>query len=387
MKLARSLQSLKPSYIREILAAAKAPHMISLAGGLPAEDTFPMHILAPIMTQLAQHPSLFQYGPTQGYEPLLAYCDQHFAYHPTHTSLITTGSQQGLDLIARAYLDAGDAIVMEAPSYLGALQVFELAQARILPVAQTSTGPDLTQLEAYFAKHSPKLFYAVPDFHNPTGVCWSHATREHVATLCQRYGVVLLEDAPYRELRFSGESLPMVSEFCPEQAVVLRSFSKYVSPGMRVGVITGPERFISPLITLKQAADLHSSVPMQALLLETLMHSDFPQHIQAIRTLYQVRYQVLIGALAEQLPHCAATPIDGGMFVWLTLPRCDVEQLAAHLLQQGVAVVPGSVFYPADVGAPPCCAVRLSFTHAEPDALVEGVSRIAAVMSGLELVS
>lgn len=379
MELAQSFQSLKPSYIREILAAASTPDVISLAGGLPAEQAFPMDLFASIMARIGQQSSLFQYGPTQGYRPLLDYCDQHFSYHPTHTSLITTGSQQGLDLIARAYLNAGDYVVMEAPSYLGAVQVFELAQARILTVTQTAAGPDLAQLEVYFAEHAPKLFYAVPDFHNPTGICWSYSTREQVAKLCQCYDVVLLEDAPYRELRFAGEALPMVSEFCPEQSVVLRSFSKFAAPGIRVGAVTGPERFIAPLITLKQAADLHSSVPMQALLLEVLSHPNFAKHLQALRTLYQSRYQTLVDAITKQLPNCSAEPVSGGMFVWLTLPDCDVDQLAATLLESGVAVVPSSVFYPAITGAP-LSAVRLNFTHAEPDALVDAVTKMANVL-------
>lgn len=380
MELAQSFQSLKPSYIREILATAGAPDIISLAGGLPAEQAFPMQIFTPIMTSLAQQTELFQYGATQGYAPLLAYCDRHFSFRPTDKSLITTGSQQGLDLIARAYLNPGDAIAMEAPSYLGAVQVFELAQARILPITQTSEGPDLAQLEQCFSEHAPKLFYAVPDFHNPTGVCWSQAIREQVAKLCQCYDVVLVEDAPYRELRFAGEALPMVSSFCSEQAIVLRSFSKYASPGIRVGAITGPEGFVNPLIILKQAADLHSSMPMQALLLGLLTHPDFPQHLQTIRALYQSRYQMLANAIAKHLPSCFASPVEGGMFVWLTLPTCDVDLLAKTLLENGVAVVPSSVFYPSHFKTPHT-AVRLNFTHAEPEALVEAVSRMATLLA------
>lgn len=382
MELTQSLQCLQPSYIREILAVAGDPNTISLAGGLPAEQSFPMPIFQSIMSQLANDSSLFQYGPTQGYTPLLDYCDQHFSLSPTDQSLVTTGSQQGLDLIARAYLNPSDGIVMEAPSYLGAVQVFELAQARIIPVDQTSDGPDLTQLEQCFAQHSPKLFYAVPDFHNPTGVCWSLAVRKQVAQLCRRYDVVLIEDAPYRELRFAGEMLPMVSELCPEQAIVLRSFSKYASPGIRLGVITGESHYIHPLITLKQASDLHSSLPMQALLLGLLTHDHFPQHLQAIRSLYESRYKILAIAIAEYLPDsCSAWPIEGGMFLWLILPTCDVNTLAKTLLKNGVAVVPSSVFYPAHMEGS-YSALRLNFTNAEPEALVKAVSRMASALAG-----
>lgn len=237
MDIAESLQQVKSSYIREILAAASDSKVISLAGGLPDEATFPIELMRSTLVGLAEHPHVFQYGATAGYSPLIDFLKNAFALPASHEVMITTGSQQGLDLIARAYINPADKVVMEAPSYLGAMQVFGLAQAHIVTVTQTPEGPNLEELAQCFQSQQPKMFYAVPDFHNPTGISWSLNTRKKVAELCKIFNVVLVEDVPYRELRFAGEVYPLVSDFCPEQSIVLRSFSKIASPGLRLGEI------------------------------------------------------------------------------------------------------------------------------------------------------
>ncbi|MGN2612786.1 PLP-dependent aminotransferase family protein [Aliivibrio fischeri] len=380
MEIAHSLQQIKSSYIREILAAASDKNVISLAGGLPDEETFPIEIMKPILESLSDMPDVFQYGATAGYAPLLEFLTQKFELPENHLPMICTGSQQGLDLIARAYINPGDTVVMEAPSYLGAMQVFGLVQASISTVSQTEFGPNLEELEQCFIQESPKMFYAVPDFHNPTGVCWSLETRKKVAELCIQYNVAFIEDAPYRELRFTGEALPMVSTFCPQDSIVLRSFSKIASPGLRIGVVTGKKSYIEPLIKVKQGADLHSSVPMQALLLGLLKHEKFEQHMQTIQTLYKQRYDVLYNELKAQLPaQCEVNSVDGGMFIWVSLPDCDTFELANTLIANEVAVVPSPVFYPKPEGSP--AALRLNFTNAKPNELVEAVNRLTNVLN------
>ncbi|EHN68242.1 PLP-dependent aminotransferase family protein [Aliivibrio fischeri] len=380
MEIAHSLQQIQSSYIREILAAASDKNVISLAGGLPDEETFPIEIMKPILESLSDMPDVFQYGATAGYAPLLEFLTQKFELPENHLPMICTGSQQGLDLIARAYINPGDTVVMEAPSYLGAMQVFGLVQANISTVSQTEFGPNLEELEQCFIQESPKMFYAVPDFHNPTGVCWSLETRKKVAELCIKYNVAFIEDAPYRELRFTGEALPMVSTFCPQDSIVLRSFSKIASPGLRIGVVTGKKSYIEPLIKVKQGADLHSSVPMQALLLGLLKHEKFEQHMQTIQTLYKQRYDVLYNELKAQLPaQCEVNAVDGGMFIWVSLPDCDTFELASTLIANGVAVVPSPVFYPKPEGSP--AALRLNFTNAKPNELVEAVNRLTNVLN------
>jgi len=380
VKLAKSLQEIQPSYIREILSAASAPGVISLAGGLPDDTTFPLALMEKSLADLSNSPSLFQYGNTAGYAPLLSYFRERYQLPESHDSIVCTGSQQGLDLIARAFINPGDCVVMEAPSYLGALQVFGLAQANIKSIAQQSDGPDLAQLERYFATGDVSLFYAVPDFHNPTGVCWSLDVRQQVAQLCQRYNVTLIEDVPYRELRFNGDYLPLVSSFCPDNSLVLRSFSKIATPGIRLGLVTGRADWITPLNVVKQGADLHSSIPMQSVLLDLLQHAGFDQHLSKLRSLYQGRYEALTREISLKLPKsCVFNPVDGGMFIWLSLPECDVDALAKTALEHGVAVVPSSVFYQDRNGCP--AALRLNFTNATSAELTSAIERLATVIS------
>ncbi|WP_413283416.1 PLP-dependent aminotransferase family protein [Vibrio sp. MA40-2] len=379
MEIAQSLQQIKSSYIREILSAASDKNVISLAGGLPDETTFPIDLMKPTLEALSDMPEVFQYGNTAGYQPLLDHLTERFQLPDSHSVMMCTGSQQGLDLIARAYIDPNDVVVMEAPSYLGAMQVFGLVQANIVTVAQTEFGPDLKQLEQCFAKQSPKMFYAVPDFHNPTGVCWSLQTRQRVAELCIQYNVALIEDAPYRELRFSGDAIAMVSDFCPDHSIVLRSFSKIASPGLRLGSVTGKSRYLQPLIKVKQGADLHSSVPMQALLLGLLNDHRFDQHIDNIRALYKTRYQKLYSELNAKLPtDCQLQSVDGGMFIWLSLPQCDTFELATALLSKGVAVVPSPVFYPNPDQSK--AALRLNFTNSTLPELEQAVNCLTSVL-------
>ncbi|MFC1233935.1 PLP-dependent aminotransferase family protein [Vibrio sp. F74] len=379
MEIAQSLQQIQSSYIREILSAASDKNVISLAGGLPDEKTFPIELMRPTLESLSDMPEIFQYGSTAGYGPLLTHLTERFQLPENHTVMMCTGSQQGLDLIARAYVNPGDTVVMEAPSYLGAMQVFGLVQANMVTISQTEFGPDLEQLEQCFAKQAPKMFYAVPDFHNPTGVCWSLETRQRVAELCVQYNVALIEDAPYRELRFNGEPIELVSNFCPDHSIVLRSFSKIASPGLRLGAVTGKVSYLEPMIKVKQGADLHSSVPMQALLLGLLEHADFDLHIDNIRSVYKQRYQKLFSELQRKLPkNCEIKPVDGGMFVWLTLPECDTFELAKVLLSKGVAVVPSPVFYPSSDEAEP--ALRLNFTNSTIDDLDKAVDCLTDVL-------
>lgn len=380
MEIAQSLENVQPSYIREILTAASAPDVISLAGGLPDKTTFPIAIMRPILETLADNESVFQYGNTAGYAPLLDHFKEHYSLPNHHSAVVTTGSQQGLDLIARAYINPGDIVAMEAPSYLGAMQVFGLAQARIVTVQQNTSGPDLDALETCFAVEKPKLFYTVPDFHNPTGVSWTLETRQKVAELCMRYGVTLIEDAPYRELRFTDEKLPMVSFFYPDKSIVLRSFSKIATPGLRIGVATGNASLINPMIKVKQGADLHSSVPMQALLLGLLTHSDFNNHLLEVRERYTEKYQQMELALSTYLPAtCSFQPVKGGMFVWVKIPDCDTFELATMSLKNKVAVVPGNVFYPPNTFGE--SALRLNFTNATEEQMHIAIQRLAKVIN------
>jgi DNA-binding transcriptional MocR family regulator len=378
MQIAQSLQRIQPSYIREILKAASHEDVISLAGGLPSPEQFPIHLMTPALQALPSQIGLFQYANTAGHAPLIDYLTDLYKLPESHSGLICTGSQQGLDLIARAFIDPGDHIALEAPSYLGALQVFGLAQAQIHSVQQNQNGPDLEQLTSLFAKQKIKLFYAVPDFHNPTGVSWSLNTRQKVAQLCERYNVGLVEDIPYRELRFSGEALPLVSSFCPDHSLSLRSYSKIATPGIRLGWVSGKHQWVNSLIKIKQAADLHSSIPMQAVLLALLQHKDFQTHLNQTKTLYKNRYQCLRENLLQTLPNdYHIKPVAGGMFIWLQMPNCNVDHVAQSALANGVTVVPSSVFYS---GQQASSALRLNFTHATEVQLMQAAERLVEIL-------
>ena len=382
MELAQSLQQIQPSYIREILSEAQADGVISLAGGLPDGDKFPLALMEKSLMSLSNRPDLFQYGNTAGYAPLLTHFKVRYQLPENHSALVCTGSQQGLDLIARAFINPNDNVVMEAPSYLGALQVFGLVQANIISVSQEVDGPNLEELEQCFSQQKVTLFYAVPDFHNPTGVCWSLSVRKKVAALCQQYKVTLVEDVPYRELRFSGEALPLVSSFCPYYSLVLRSFSKIATPGIRLGVVTGKTAWIDPLITVKQAADLHSNIPMQSVLLDLLTHDDFDKHLSDLKKLYKSRYKVLAQQLTKKLPNdCHFDEVNGGMFIWVRLPACDDFALAKAAIENNVAVVPSSVFYQGSEIRP--SALRLNFTNATEAELVIAVDRLVVVIKSV----
>jgi DNA-binding transcriptional MocR family regulator len=380
MKLAKSLQEIQPSYIREILNAASAPGVISLAGGLPDDASFPLALMAESLASLSNETQLFQYGNTAGYKPLLEHFRDQYQLPTSHEGIICTGSQQGLDLIARSFINPCDSIVMEAPSYLGAIQVFGLAQAKIESISQQEDGPNLAELEACFSTKDITFFYAVPDFHNPTGVCWSLTVRKKVAQLCQTYNVTFIEDVPYRELRFRGKSLPLVSSFCPNNSMVLRSFSKIATPGIRLGLVTGKKDWIVALNKVKQAADLHSSLPMQSVLLDLLQHDEFDQHLAKLRHLYKSRHDALIKKIDQILPSsCYSNTVEGGMFIWLFLPECDVDALAKSALEHNVAVVPSSVFYQNRTNI--TSALRLNFTHSTIEEIDEAIERLAKVIN------
>lgn len=379
MQIAHAVKTLKPSYIRDILAAASAEGVISLAGGLPASQLFPHQLLAEAAASLEHTPQVYQYGDSRGYAPLLNHLHQLYQLPGDHSAIVCNGSQQGIDLIARTYLNSGDSVVMESPSYLGAIQVFDLAGVQIETIKQHEDGPDLQALEELFTRGRIKLFYAVPDFHNPTGICWSLPVRQHVARLCQHYNVLLIEDVPYRELRFNGEAQPLVSSFCPSHALVLRSFSKIAAPGLRIGVLSGPKQHLNYILNVKQACDLHTGFPMQAVALQLIKHPAFRDHINNVRACYFERYQALAAALNEHLDcEHSSQAVDGGMFLWLQLPGVEPIEIARCALEQGVAVVPGDVFFTEHSLMKP--ALRLNFSCESPDKLDEAIKRLRSAI-------
>ncbi len=378
LSLNPSVESIKPSYIREILAASAKPNMISLAGGLPAPELFPMNLVQKALMNVAQVPDYFQYGSTEGHVSLRQWIANAWST-PAETLvhdnvLVTTGSQQALDLIARAYIAPGDRVLVESPCYLGALQVFKLAGAEIITIDQLDDGPDLNQLEEAL-RLAPKLFYTVPDFHNPTGVCWSREKRERAAAMIDQHDVAVVEDAPYRELRYEGETLPQLSSYLNKISFRLGSFSKTVTPGVRLGFVIANRALLAPLITIKQAADLHSSQPLQHMILQLVEDSTFGEHLARVRDEYRRRRDLLCSLLRDQFgskvsfkrPH-------GGMFLWASFEGACSDRIAANALVSGVTVVPGTAFLDNDRAA--SNSLRLNFSYENEEILAEGVSRL-----------
>lgn len=388
LQTSQCLERLPSSYIREILKAATAPDCISLAGGLPSEHLFPFadmrKVFADLCDNLPANQSLFQYGATAGYQPLINLLrDRYELPEVSHQVLITNGSQQGIDLVARGYLEPGSRVVMEVPAYLGAIQAFSLTGAEMCGVEQTADGPDLEQLTTLFASGRCRVFYAVPDFHNPTGRSWSLSVRKAVAKLCIDHNVLLLEDAPYRDLRFDGEHLPLVASLCPTQAIVARSFSKTSLPGLRLGMLSGPRHLLEPLERIKQAVDLHSQTLGQFMLYKLLSLSSYPQHLASLCEVYGARYRVLSRALENEMEEFSHfNSVDGGMFIWLELDGIDGDHLARVALEQKVAVVPGSVFFLKNGKRRQ--ALRLNFSHAEDNQLLQAVERLACACKSIK---
>ncbi len=388
----------QPSYIREILQAATSAEMISLAGGLPATSSFPTERMREAVSIILDDPTALQYSTTEGEPELRHWIAESLNIEPlnaesstpTHTDinqiLITNGAQQAMDLVARTLLKAGDKVVVEAPAYPGALQVFNLARASIIPVDQESTGPNLQQLEAAF-KQQPKLFYAVPDFHNPTGCCWSISVRHEVTSLAKKYQVTIVEDAPYRALRYSGETLPSLYQLSPEGVFHIGSFSKVTAPGLRLGYLCAgskaSESVISDIAVVKQTTDLHSSTFCQRLLLACLQEPFYTEHLLKVRQDYHHCRDTLAKALADQLgDQMSFSMPEGGMFLWLSVNNIDSDLIAARALDNNIAIVPGSVFYP-EQSSKRSNKIRLNFSHSNPTLLTEGVKRLAGVINGL----
>jgi 2-aminoadipate transaminase len=392
MQFARHLNDFKPSYIRTILQAATEPGVISLAGGLPSEENFPLELLQQASASVLSDPQALQYGITEGEPNLREWIVNSMSTETVSTEtldlrrdqvLISSGSQQAMDLLVRSLIDPGDGVVMEAPSYLGALQVFHLARANVVSVEQTDSGPDLNQLEAIFSQRRPKLFYTVTDFHNPTGCCWSLQTRQNVLQLAQRYGVTILEDAPYRNIRFSGKQLPSLFELAPEQVCYLGSFSKTVTPGLRLGYLCASPDIIEMVARVKQAADLHSSTLCQRLLLPVLKSRQYQNHLNTLKCDYRERRDVLAGALNHYLNGKVSFSLpEGGMFIWARLLNVNTTVLAENALKKKVAIVPGSVFYEGDTSEG-SEYIRLNFTHGAPAMLEQAVERLSDVISNI----
>jgi len=391
---------MRPSKLRELVAAAARPSagdvpgptLLSLGGGLPPAEAFPARAVAEAAERALAGAAgaALQYSATEGDPDLLDLVGADLAGRlrlpdPTGRLLVTTGSQQALDLIGKVLLDPGDVAVVESPAYVGALRALAGYQPRIVEVPVDDDGMDTELLAGRLrAGLRPKLCYLVPNFSNPSGRTLTARRRTRLAQLAARYGFLIVEDDPYGQLRFAGVDLPPVAADAAEQVVYLGSFSKLVAPGLRVGYLAAPRWLHRALTVAKQATDLNSAALSQRLLVELLADPDwFAGHLAGLRDLYRARAEALTGAVADRLAGRLATPMpDGGMFVWASVqtPGIDALALARAAMRRAVSVVPGNEFSLAD-GYPR--QLRLSFSMLGPAGLVAAVDRLGDAFDDL----
>jgi len=379
MAFSERVSRLKSSLIREILAAAQRPEVMSFAGGLPAEAMLPK-------VEWADMPlSLGQYGMSEG-EPTLreALAAQARALGlacEASQVLVVSGSQQTLDLAAKLYIDKGTEILLEAPTYLAALQIFQLFGADCLTVPQEVDGPNLAQLRTRLEQHRPAFIYLIPTFQNPSAVRYSEAKRAAVAALLDEFGVTLIEDEPYRELTFDGGSAkPIAGRLKKASWIYTGTVSKTLLPGLRVGYLIASPDLFPHLLKLKQSADLHTNRIGQWQALQWIGSEKYQQHLSELRGFYRQRRDAFQSALETHFSDLADWNMpQGGLFFWLTLKQpLDTRTLLNEALANDVAFMPGEPFFPEpdkNLGH-----LRLNFSHIEPARLDEGLKRLAAVV-------
>ena len=368
------------STIRDLLRLSSQPHILSMAGGLPAPELFPVDELGAIAACLfgtdAAARAALQYGPTEGCDELRAIVAPDA--DPANV-LITTGSQQALDLLARTLVDRDDIVVVESPSYLGALQAMRAEQPNLVPIENDVEGLDTTQLERHLVGGlRPKLCYVVPNFSNPSGATLSCERRRHLAALADTYGFVVIEDDPYGLLRYEGAAIEPIRAH-GANVVTLGSTSKTLAPGLRVGWAVLPKWLMAPMVRAKQAADLHTSSLSQAIAAQALQAPWFPGHLAGLRAAYARRAHALCDVLDANDDVFAVTRRPaGGMFVWARLRGLiDASALLPMALASGVAYVPGAAFAELDCFRD---RLRLSFATLTVSELREAVTRLATVV-------
>lgn len=375
--LAARAEKMNPSVIREILKLTEKPGIISFAGGLPSPKTFPVAEFAAACAKVLRddaHASL-QYAASEGYGPLREMVAAALPW-PAQASqvLITTGSQQGLDLLAKVLIDEGSRILVETPTYLGALQAFAPMQPEVASVQSDDEGVLIDDLER--KSGDARFLYVLPNFQNPTGRTMTEARRTALSTRAAELGLPLLEDNPYGDLWFDAPPPAPMTARNPNCCVYLGSFSKVLAPGLRLGYLVAPKALYPKLLQAKQAADLHSAGFNQRVVAEVMADGFLERHVPTIRALYKSQRDAMLAAMREHMPPGVHwnTPA-GGMFLWVRLPEgMDATRLLPQAVEQNVAFVPGAAFY-ADNGDPR--TLRLSFVTASVDEIKTGVAALA----------
>jgi 2-aminoadipate transaminase len=389
-KFAKRNKYIEASEIREILKITEKPEIISFAGGLPAPELFPVEELKIVCEEVlnTRGASALQYSYTEGFKPLREAICERMKNLGVNTSieniLITSGSQQALDLSGKVFIDEGDVVICENPTYLAAIKAFKTYMPIIKEVPIDEDGMKMEELEKVLINNpTAKFIYTIPDFQNPTGRTMSLNRRKKLVELANRYDVAIIEDNPYGEVRFAGEKLPPVKLFDTEGRVIyLSTFSKIFCPGFRIGWICADEALMNMFIPFKQSTDLHTDIFVQMLVARYMEMFDIEAHIDRIKETYKRRCELMINCIKEEFPvDIKYTTPEGGLFLWVELPsNIKAKELFDRALENKVAFVPGDSFFPKGN-----CknTLRLNYSNMPEDKIIEGIKRLGAVLKGM----
>lgn len=382
-KFSKRIQQVPRSFIRDILMVANAPEIISFAGGLPNKEYFPVEEIKycadKVLTENGAE--ALQYSSTEGLPELREHIAERYKTQGLDVSpdniLITTGSQQALDLIGKVFINKGDEIIIEEPSYLGAIQAFSMYRPKFVPTALELDGIDTSLFKTNASKINAKMAYLVPTFQNPTGISYSLIKRKKVAELAIKNNLLLIEDDPYGLINFYNKAQENIYKFAPENTILLGTFSKSVAPGFRIGWIVAPNKSIyDKLVVAKQAADLHTDIFSQRIISAFLSDYDIDIHMQKIINAYRLQAETMIEAIQNCFPETVSyTTPQGGMFCWLKMPdHFSSMNLFQEALKENVAFVPGVPFY---INKRDCATFRLNYSCSEPETIRTGIAKLA----------
>ncbi len=385
---AHRMDSLEVSTVREILKVTEMPEVISFAGGLPAPELFPTQEIAQAFYKVIAEDgrAALQYSTTEGYTPLrqiiAARMQAKGIQAAANHIMMTSGSQQGLDLVAKVLLNAGDKVIVERPTYLAAIQTFSVFEAQFITVASDDEGMEVDDLERKLRAHADvKLIYLVANFQNPSGTTLNLARRQKLVRLAQHYGVRVLEDDPYGELRYRGETIPPLKSMDESGLVIyLSTFSKTIAPGLRLGWLVAEPAIYQKMVIAKQATDLHTNTVTQWAAHRYLTEHSADEHIAKIRAVYGERCRVMLDSLARYFPSGVRwTKPEGGMFLWVELaPHVRTEDVLTAAIAEKIAFVPGAAFF---ANEKQYHFMRLNFSNQVPEKIEEGIKRLAQVIA------
>lgn len=377
------------SFIRETLKVTERPDIISFAGGLPNPSVFPVQELAKTAEQVINEEgsAALQYATTEGFLPLRTWIAERYAHRygmsvTPDEILITHGSQQCLDLCGKIFINNGTQIGIERPGYLGAIQAFSLYEPSFVPISLKTDGPAIDDLQSFLQKKDNGFFYGVPNSQNPSGITWSDEKRREVADSLHDHEGLFIEDDAYGEIRFLGDAPRPVKSLVSDQVVMNGSFSKIITPGMRMGWICAPKPIMDQIITAKQGTDLHSSILAQRIIYRYLTEYPIDTYIKKINDTYKSQCDFMVGSIREHFPESVSYTIpEGGMFLWVTLPeKVSSMEVFERALEEKVAVLPGIPFYTDGGGKN---TLRLNFTNSSLEKIEEGIVRLSRVLTWL----